>query len=133
MTKTESVIQREGSTHHEETETVERQMASEPKFKPKVTPEEAKQAMSKKVKKIPLKEKTYEALEQKPKAESTTPDQKAAEIVEEKAKGVFKGKINKYGFLHFSKDLMETLGWTKGEDIAVRITRTANGIAVERA
>ena len=43
------------------------------------------------------------------------------------------GKINKYGFLHFSKQIYEALGWTQHEDLTVRITRTANGIAVERA
>jgi hypothetical protein len=74
--------------------------------------------------KIKLPQKTHEG---------KTPDQKAAEIIEQKAKDVFAAKINKYGFLHFSKDLMETLGWTKGEDIKVKITKTANGIAVERA
>jgi hypothetical protein len=84
-------------------------------------------------KKIRIPEKTHKALEAQTKAEGKTPDQKAAEIVEEKAKGVFESKINKYGFLHFSKDLMETLGLPKHEDIPVKITRTANGIAVERA
>jgi hypothetical protein len=103
----QSLVQKEGKAHNEGTAKANR--------------------------KIPLPEKTYKALEKKAKAEGKTPDEKAAEIVEEKAKGVFKAKINKYGFLHFSKDLMENLGWTKGEDIPVRITRTANGIAVERA
>jgi hypothetical protein len=74
--------------------------------------------------KIKLPQKTHEG---------KTPDQKGAEIIEQKAKDVFEGKINKYGFLHFSKDLMGTLDWAKGEDIPVKITRTANGIAVERA
>ncbi len=32
-----------------------------------------------------------------------------------------------------AKTLWKTLGWAKGEDIAVKITKTANGIAVERA
>jgi hypothetical protein len=103
----QSLVQKEGKAHNEDTAKANR--------------------------KIPLPEKTYKALEKKAKAEGKTPDEKAAEIVEEKAKGVFKAKINKYGFLHFSKDLMETLGWAKGEDIAVKITKTANGIAVERA
>ena len=43
------------------------------------------------------------------------------------------GKVNKYGFLHFSQRLMETLNWEKGIDIPVQITRTERGIAVERA
>jgi len=102
----QSLVQKEGTAHNEDT--------------------------AKADKKVPLPEKTYKALEKKAKAEGKTPDQKAAEIIEEKAKDVFAAKINKYGFLHFGKDLMETLGWAKGEDIAVRITRTANGITVER-
>jgi hypothetical protein len=103
----ESLTQKEGKVHNEDTAKANR--------------------------KIPLPEKTYKALEKKAKAEGKTADQKAAEIIEQKAKDVFAGKINKYGFLHFSKDLMETLGWPKGEDIAVKITKTANGITVERA
>jgi hypothetical protein len=104
----QSLVQKEGKAHNEDTAKANR--------------------------KIPLPEKTYKALEKKAKAEGKTPDEKAAEIVEEKAKpkSEFKAKINKYGFLHFSKDLMESLGWAKGEDIAVKITKTANGIAVER-
>jgi hypothetical protein len=103
----QNLVQKEGKAHNEDTAKANR--------------------------KIPLPEKTYKALEKKAKAEGKTPDQKGAEIIEQKAKDVFAAKINKYGFLHFSKDLMETLGWPKGEDIAVKITKTANGIAVERA
>jgi len=103
----ESLVQKEGKAHNEDT--------------------------AKADKKVPLPEKTYKALEKKAKIEGKTTDEKAAEIVEEKAKDMFKGKINKYGFLHFGKEVMETLGWEKGVDIAVKITRTANGIAVERA
>jgi len=103
----QSLVQKEGKAHKEDTAKTNR--------------------------KIPLPEKTYNALEKKAKAESKTTDQKAAEVIEQKAKDVFEGKVNKYGFLHFSKDLMESLGWQKGEDIAVKITRTANGIQVERA
>jgi hypothetical protein len=101
-----NVVQAEGEGHHEDTAKADR--------------------------KIKLPEKTHEALEKKAKGEGKTPDQKAAEIVEAKAKDVFEGKINKYGFLHFSKDLMESLGLPKHEDIPVKITRTTNGIAVER-
>jgi len=90
-----------------------------------------------KTKKIPLPEKTHEALEKKAKAEGKTANEKAAEIIEKKAneteQTTFEGKINKYGFLHIEKALYEALGWTKGVDIAVKITRTANGIAVECA
>jgi len=103
----QSLIQKEGKAHNEDT--------------------------AKADKKIPLPEKTYKALEKKAKAEGKTPNQKAAEIIEQKAKDVFEGKINKYGFLHVEKALYEALGWTKGEDIAVKITKTANGITVERA
>ncbi len=103
----QSLVQKEGKAHNEDTAKANR--------------------------KIPLPEKTYKALEKKTKGK--TPDQKAAEIVEEKTKpkSEFKAKINKYGFLHINKELYEALGWTKGEDIAVKITKTANGIAVERA
>jgi hypothetical protein len=103
----QSLVQKEGKAHNEDTAKANR--------------------------KIPLPEKTYKALEKKAKAEGKTPDQKAAEIIEQKAKDVFEGKINKYGFLHFSKDLMETLGWEKGVDIAIVITKTDKGIRVERA
>jgi len=87
--------------------------------------------------KIPLPEKMYTALEKKAKAEGKTADEKADEIVERKARETeqttFEGKINKYGFMHIEKALYEALGWQKGVDIKVKITRTANGIAVERA
>ena len=108
MTKTESVIQKEGSAHHEETERIEGQM-------------------SKKAKKIPLEEKTYEALEQKAKAEGTTPDELAAKIVEEKASSVFPAdaKINDYGFLHFKNGWLENLGCTKG--MALKVDKNADG------
>ena len=85
--------------------------------------------------KIKVSEKTYEAIEKKAKAEGKKVEQKVVEIVEEKtkAKTEFKGKVNKYGFLHIETALYESLGWKKGEDIAVKITRTANGFQVERA
>lgn len=103
----QSLVQKEGKAHNEDTAKADR--------------------------KIKLPEKVHEALEKKAKAEGKTPDQKAAEIIEQKAKDVFEGKINKYGFLHFSKDLMESLGWEKGVDIAIVITKTDKGIRVERA
>jgi len=103
----ESLIQKEGKAHNEEKAKTNR--------------------------KIKLPEKTHEALEKKAKAEGKTANEKAAEIIEQKAKDVFEGKINKYGFLHFSKNLMESLDWAKGVDIPVKITRTANGIVVEKA
>ena len=105
MTKTESVIQKEGIAHHEETE----------------------RQMSKKAKKIPLEEKTHEALEQKAKAEGTTPDELAAKIVEQKASSVFPAdaKINDYGFLHFKNSWLENLGWHKG--MALKIDKNPDG------
>jgi hypothetical protein len=108
MTKTETVIQKEGSAHREETERVERQT-------------------SKEAKKIPLKAKTYEALEEKAKAEGTAPDELAAKIVEKKATSVFPAaaKINDYGFLHFKNAWLENLGWTKG--MALKIEKNADG------
>ena len=107
----QSSVQKEGKAHNEDTAKADR--------------------------KIKLPEKTHEALEKKAKAEGKTPDEKAAEIVERKARETeqttFEGKINKYGFMHIEKALYEALGWAKGEDIAVKITKTANGITVERA
>jgi hypothetical protein len=108
--KQKSPIQAEGKAHHQDT--------------------------AKADKKVKVPEKTCDALEKKAKAEGKTPDEKAAEIVEKKTKETemtFEGKINKYGFLHFEKALYETLGWTKGEDIKVKITKTENGIAIERS
>ena len=86
-------------------------------------------------KKIKVPEKTYEAIEKKAKAEGKKVEEKVAEIVEEKTKPKteFKGKVNKYGFLGFKKAWLADLGWKEGEDIAVKITRTPNGIHVERA
>lgn len=112
MSKEKSIIQSEGKAHDEDTTNAD------------------------KAKKIHISEKAHKALGEKATVEGKTPDQKAAEIVEKKAKETeqttFEGKINKYGFLHFSKELYESLGWAKGEDIAVKITKTANRIAVER-
>jgi len=106
-----SVVQAEGKAHNEDT--------------------------AKADKKVPLPEKTYKTLEKNANAEGKTVNEKAAEIIERKAKETeqttFEGKINKYGFLHIEKALYEALGWTKGEDIPVKITRTVNGIAIERA
>ena len=83
-------------------------------------------------KKVPLPEKTYQALEKKAKKEGKTPDQKAAEIIEEKAKSEEKtspfpaeGRINDYGFLNFKAKWLENLGWTKG--IALKIEKNADG------
>ena len=85
-------------------------------------------------KKIKVPEKTYEAIKKKAKAEGKKVEEKVVEIVEEKTKPTdFKGKINKYGFLHIEKELYQSLGWKKGEDVAVKITRIANGFQVERA
>ena len=107
----QSSVQKEGKAHNEDTAKANR--------------------------KIPLPEKTYKALEKKAKAEGKTVNEKAAEIIEKKAKETeqttFEGKINKYGFLHFGKNLMETLGWQKGVDIGVKITKNDKGIIVERA
>jgi hypothetical protein len=78
-------------------------------------------------KKIPLSEKTYEALEKKAKAEGKTPDQKATEIVKEKAKSPFpaNAEINDYGFLHFRKAWLEDLDWKNG--MALKIEKNTDG------
>ena len=86
-------------------------------------------------KKIPLPEKTYKALEKKAKAEGKTPDEKAAEIIEQKAKLKPKpektspfpadGRINDYNFLHFKTGWLKNLGWSNG--MALKIEKNADG------
>jgi hypothetical protein len=91
-------------------------------------------------KKILLPEKTYKALEAKAKAEDKTPDQKATEIIEKKAKPKSEEKpsspfpcdaeINAYGFLGFKKAWFEHLGWhiEKGvHGVNIRIEQNADG------
>jgi len=102
----QSLIQKEGKAHNEDTAKANR--------------------------KISLPEKTYKALEKKAKAEGKTPDQKAAEIVEKKAKSPFPtdAEINPYGFLHFKKQWLDYLGWqiVKGEKgCPLKITENADG------
>jgi hypothetical protein len=102
----QSLIQKEGKAHNEDTAKANR--------------------------KIPLPEKTYKALEKKAKAEGKTSDQKAAEIVEKKAKSPFPtdAEINPYGFLHFKKQWLDYLGWqiVKGEKgCPLKITENADG------
>jgi hypothetical protein len=85
--------------------------------------------------KVPLPEKTYDALAKKAEAEGKTPDEKAAEIVKEKAKPKPKktetspfpadAKINDYGFLHFKTAWLETLSWHKG--MALKVDKNADG------
>jgi hypothetical protein len=106
MTKTESVIQKEGSAHHEETERVEKQMASEPKFKPKVTPEQVKQTPNN----------TTET--RKPKRQKK---EKPATTVQYP----LQTRINDYGFLHFKNAWLEVLGWSKG--MALEVDKNADG------
>jgi hypothetical protein len=103
----QSLIQKEGKAHNEDTAKANR--------------------------KIPLPEKTYKALEKKAKAEGKTPDEKAAEIVEQKAKAKktetstfpADARINDYNFLHFKTGWLENLGWSKG--MALKIEKNADG------
>jgi hypothetical protein len=97
----QSLVQKEGKAHNEDT--------------------------TKADKKIKLPQKTHEALEKKAKAEGKTPDQKAAEIIEEKAKSPFPAdaQINDYGFLHFKKAWLESLGWSNG--MALKIEKNVDG------
>jgi hypothetical protein len=97
MTKTESVIQKEGSAHHEETETVEKQMASEPKLKSKVTPEQVKQTPNN------TTETRKPKRQKKEKPATTSAPQYPLNT-----------RINDYQFLHFKTAWLEDLGWTKG-------------------
>ena len=94
----ESLIQKEGKAHNEDT--------------------------AKADKKIP--EKTHKALENK--AKGKTPDQKADEIIEAKAKESpfpADAEINDYGFLHFRKAWLESLGWSNG--MGLKIEKNADG------
>lgn len=83
--------------------------------------------------KVPLPEEVHKALEEKAKAEGKTPDQKAAEIVEAKAKPKktetetfpTDARINDYGFLGFRTAWLENLGWKKG--MALTIEKNADG------
>jgi len=80
-----------------------------------------------KLHKVPLPKEVHKVLEEKAKAEGTTPDELAAKIVEKKATSVFPAaaKINDYGFLHFKNGWLENLGWTKG--MALKIDKTPDG------
>jgi hypothetical protein len=78
--------------------------------------------------KIRLPEKTREALEKKAKAEGKSANQKAAEIIEAKAKESpfpADAKINDYGFLHFKNGWLENLGWAKG--MALKVDKNPDG------
>jgi len=67
--------------------------------------------MAKADRKIRLPEKTREDLEKKAKAEGKSANQKAAEI-------------NDYGFLHFRKLWLESLGWSNS--MALKIEKNAD-------
>ena len=45
----------------------------------------------------------------------------------------FTSFVNEYGFMRFSKDLLEDLGWQVKTKINLKVTKTENGIAIERA
>ena len=47
-------------------------------------------------------------------------------------KKVFEGKINKYGFIHFGKPLMEAWQLSKGTEQPVTIELTAEGALIIR-
>jgi len=44
-----------------------------------------------------------------------------------------KAFVNEYGFMRFSKDLLEDLGFPLKTKVNLKITQTENGILVERA
>jgi hypothetical protein len=105
----ESVMQNEGKAHHEDT--------------------------AKADKKIKIPEKVHEALKKKAEAEHKTVNEKAAEIIVEKAKPKSEtektspfpadARINDYGFLGFKTGWLADLGWTKG--VALKIEKNADG------
>ena len=45
----------------------------------------------------------------------------------------FKSFVNEYGFMRFSKDLLTDLGWQVKTKINLKVTKTENGVAIERA
>jgi hypothetical protein len=83
--------------------------------------------------KVTLPKEVHKALEKIAQAEGKTPDEKAAEIIKEKAKpkpeetSVFPAdaRINDYNFLHFKTAWLENLGWAKG--MALKIDRNPDG------
>ena len=86
------------------------------------------EVMAKADRKIRLSEKTREALEKKAKAEGKSANQKAAEIIEAKAKESpfpADAEINNYGFLHFRKLWLESLGWSNS--MALKIEKNNDG------
>ncbi|MDI6905235.1 MAG: hypothetical protein QMD13_07100 [Candidatus Bathyarchaeia archaeon] len=66
------------------------------------------------------KEKEAKYLAKKKSSENQTAD--VTQNPSETMPITFEGKINKYGFLRLSKNVYETLGLPKGEDIPVEIT-----------
>jgi len=79
-----------------------------------------------------LSKKTHKALEEKAKAEGKTPDEKAVEIIVEKAKPKPEtspfpadARINDYGFLGFKTGWLADLGWTKG--MALKVDKNTDG------
>ena len=85
-----------------------------------------------------LSKKVHKALEEKAKAEGKTADEKAAEIVEQKAKPKPKrqkesksvtypldARINGYNFMHFSNALLADLGWHV--DMKLKVDKNADG------
>jgi hypothetical protein len=98
----QSSVQKEGKAHNEDTAKANR--------------------------KIKLPEKPHGALEKKAKAEGKSANQKAAEINEAKAKESpfpANAEINDYGFLHFRKLWLESLGWSNS--MALKIEKNADG------
>jgi len=92
----QSLVQKEGKAHNEDTAKANR--------------------------KIRLSEKTREALEKKAKAQGKSANQKAAEIIEAKAKESpfpADAEVNNYGFLHFRKAWLESLGWSNGMGLKI--------------
>ena len=77
-------------------------------------------------KKIKVSEKTYEAIENKAKAQGKNVEEKVAEIVQQKT-SVFptNARVNDYGFLGFKTRWLKDLGWTKG--MALKIEKNADG------
>jgi hypothetical protein len=101
--KGESVVQAEDAAHNEDT------------------------AKANKNKRANIFEKAHKALKEKAKDEGKTVDQKATEMVEEKANSPFPAdaQINEYSFLHFRKSWLENLGRSNG--VSFKVEKNTDG------
>lgn len=58
---------------------------------------------------------------------------KETEKLDKRTAKLTTAKINKYGFMRFSNELLKELSWPLKEEIFVKVTIMGNGVLVERA